>query len=94
MCAKGEEGEVDMMQRFLDTFKDGPYPAIACVSDTYNLWRACEEYWGGQLKSKVESLNDKVLVVRPDSGDPVTIVVQTNRNVGTSIWIHSQRQRI
>jgi nicotinamide phosphoribosyltransferase len=77
MCAKGEEGEIDMMQRFLDTFKDGPYPAIACVSDTYNLWRACEEYWGGQLKSMVESLNDKVLVVRPDSGDPVTIVVQT-----------------
>lgn len=77
MCARGEEGEVLQMERFLDAFSKGPFPAIACVSDTYNLWRACSEYWGGQLKTKVEALTDKVLVVRPDSGDPVTIVVQT-----------------
>jgi nicotinamide phosphoribosyltransferase len=76
MCARGPEGEVDVMKQFLDTFKDGPYPAIACVSDTYNLWKAAKEYWGGQLKNIIESMNDKVLVVRPDSGDPVTIVTQ------------------
>jgi nicotinamide phosphoribosyltransferase len=76
MCARGEAGEVEQMNRFLDAFKNGPYPAIACVSDTYNLWTACSEYWGGILKNKVEALEDKVLVVRPDSGDPVTIVVQ------------------
>lgn len=76
MCARGEEGEVEQMQRFLREFSDGPYPAIACVSDSYNIFRACSEYWGGQLKQQVEALNDKVLVVRPDSGDPTIIPIQ------------------
>lgn len=77
MCSQGEQGELDMMRRFLDTFgkNGGAYPAIACVSDTYNIFRACEQYWGGALKDKVQDL-DSILVVRPDSGDPVTVVVQ------------------
>jgi len=77
MCAKGEAGEESQMERFLDTFGQNPnFPAIACVSDTYNLWRAAESYWGGTLRNKVVNLNNKVLVVRPDSGDPVTVCVQ------------------
>jgi nicotinamide phosphoribosyltransferase len=76
MCQRGESGELAMMERFLDTFgKGGGYPAIACVSDTYNIWRACEEYWGKELHDKVVDL-DSILVVRPDSGDPVVVVVQ------------------
>lgn len=76
MCQGGEGGELDMMQRFLNTFgKGGGYPAIACVSDTYNIWRACEQYWGGILKDQVIDL-DSMLVVRPDSGDPVVVVTQ------------------
>jgi nicotinamide phosphoribosyltransferase len=77
MMEKGEQGEADQMLRFLDTFGANPnYPAIACVSDTYNIFRACEEYWGGHLRHRVAALNNKVLVVRPDSGDPPTIVRQ------------------
>lgn len=76
MCQRGEEGELEMMERFLDAFgKGGGYPAIACVSDTYNIWRACKDYWGDKLKAKVVDL-DSMLVVRPDSGDPVVVVVQ------------------
>lgn len=76
MCARGENGENKMMNRFLDTFgQNSNYPAIACVSDTYNIWRACEQYWGGELKDKVLDLKN-MLVVRPDSGDPVVVVVQ------------------
>ncbi len=41
----------------------------ACVSDSYDLWRAIKEYWGTELKDKV--LNAKgTLIVRPDSGTP------------------------
>lgn len=76
MCARGEMGEVEQMRRFLETFGGGPYPAIACVSDTYNIYEACETLWGKVLKSQVEALTDKVLVVRPDSGDPVEVVRQ------------------
>lgn len=77
MCSEGEEGEVNVMERFLNTFGQNPnYPAIACVSDTFNVFRASSDYWGGELKHKVEKLNNKVLVVRPDSGTPHVIVMQ------------------
>jgi nicotinamide phosphoribosyltransferase len=77
MCALGELGELRQMQRFLEAFGQGNFPAIACVSDTYDIFRACSEYWGQELFKEVTNLNNgKVLVVRPDSGDPVTIVRQ------------------
>ena len=76
MTARGEMGEVEQMKRFLETYSNATVPAIACVSDQYNIFKACEEYWGGALKRQVMELNGKVLVVRPDSGDPPTIVRQ------------------
>lgn len=83
MSALGELGEIHQMERFLKVFGDGPYPAIACVSDTYDIYRACSEYWGQQLYREVTSLNNgKVLVVRPDSGDPVTVVRQVVEMLG------------
>lgn len=73
--ALGEAGEVKQLERFIDAFKNSTVPAIACVSDQYDIFRACKEYWGGELKGKVTAL-DKMLVVRPDSGEPATIVRQ------------------
>jgi nicotinamide phosphoribosyltransferase len=76
MSLLGEGGELRQMERFIELFGKGPFPAIACVSDTYNIFNACNINWGSILKSQVEQLHDKVLVVRPDSGDPPTIVRQ------------------
>jgi nicotinamide phosphoribosyltransferase len=77
MSILGQEGEEAMAERFLDKFGSNPnYPAIACVSDTYDIFHLTKDVWGGTLKNKVENLNNKVLVVRPDSGDPPTIVRQ------------------
>ncbi|WP_411889287.1 nicotinate phosphoribosyltransferase [Yoonia sp. SDW83-1] len=70
MTAAGEAGELDQMRRFLAA---NPTGLIACVSDSYDLMRAVKEYWGGTLKDAVLA-RDGVLVVRPDSGDPVQIV--------------------
>ncbi|RPE13593.1 nicotinate phosphoribosyltransferase [Chitinophaga lutea] len=63
----GEKGEPDIFKHVLDTFPSG---TIACVSDSYNIFRACEEYWGTLLKDQVLARNG-TLVIRPDSGDPV-----------------------
>ena len=63
----GEKGELDIFRHVLDTFPTG---TIACVSDSYNIFRACEEYWGEELKTQVLE-RDGTLVIRPDSGDPV-----------------------
>ncbi len=63
----GEAGELDIFRYVLDTFPTG---TIACVSDSYNIFRACEAYWGEELRSKILE-RDGTLVIRPDSGDPV-----------------------
>ena len=62
----GEEGEKEIFEHVIDTFPSG---IIACVSDSYNIFRACSEYWGEDLKEKILN-RDGVLVIRPDSGDP------------------------
>ena len=66
MTMKGESGELEMFNHILDTYPTG---IVACVSDSYNIFRACSDYWGTELKEKVLSRNG-VLVIRPDSGDP------------------------
>jgi nicotinamide phosphoribosyltransferase len=63
----GEEGELEVFKHVLKTFPTG---TVACVSDSFDIFRACSEYWGTELKELVLS-RDGVLVIRPDSGDPV-----------------------
>lgn len=63
----GEEGELEVFRHVLTTFPNG---VVSCVSDSYDILRACSEYWGTELKELVLS-RDGVLVIRPDSGDPV-----------------------
>lgn len=67
MTLKGESGEMEMMKRVLTKFPNGN---VACVSDSFNIIRACKDYWGGELKEMVLARNG-VLVIRPDSGDPI-----------------------
>lgn len=68
----GEDREVDAMRNMLTSYPKGP---VACVSDSYNIWRACSDYWGRELRMLVNS-RDGVLVVRPDSGDPAKVDVK------------------
>ncbi|MEP3053803.1 nicotinate phosphoribosyltransferase [Ascidiaceihabitans sp.] len=70
MTALGEEGELAQMRDLLAAHPSG---LLACVSDSYDLMRAIRDYWGDALKDAVLA-RDGVLVVRPDSGDPLQIV--------------------
>jgi nicotinamide phosphoribosyltransferase len=45
------------------------------VSDSFNLWEACRELWGTKLKDKIMIAGGTV-VVRPDSGDPLTVPIE------------------
>jgi len=51
-----------------------PKGLVACVSDSYDIYQACEKYWGGALKDMILQ-RDGVLVVRPDSGELPQIVL-------------------
>jgi len=66
MTMKGEAGELDMFRHILRMYPTG---IVACVSDSYNIFRACADYWGTELKEEVLK-RDGTLVIRPDSGDP------------------------
>jgi nicotinamide phosphoribosyltransferase len=63
----GEDGELEVFKHILRTFPTG---IVACVSDSFDIFKACSEYWGTELKDLVLK-RDGVLVIRPDSGDPV-----------------------
>lgn len=77
--AWGKDAEGDFYSHMLKAYPNSPI--IAVVSDTYDIYNACKNLWGGLLKEKVERLgNDgRMLVIRPDSGNPVDVVMQVLR---------------
>lgn len=72
MTAWGRDHETDAYANMLRRFM-GPGKIMAVVSDSYDLWHAIDAIWGGRLKKKVET-SGGTLVIRPDSGDPTTVV--------------------
>jgi nicotinamide phosphoribosyltransferase len=53
----------------------------ACVSDSYDIWHAVNNIWGDELRQQVLD-SGATLVVRPDSGDPLTVPVQVIQALG------------
>lgn len=78
MTIKGREGELEQFERMLDQFPTG---LVAVVSDSYDLFNAIDNYWGGVLKEKILA-REGTLVVRPDSGNPKEIVLETLNRLG------------
>jgi nicotinamide phosphoribosyltransferase len=63
--------EVDAYANIIEQYGDNP--VYACVSDSYDIYRACRQYWGTDLKEKVLAAKG-TLVIRPDSGVPHEVV--------------------
>ncbi len=72
---QGEEGEIEVFKRVLQLKPTG---LVACVSDSFNIFRACSEYWGTELKDIILA-RQGTLVIRPDSGDPVATLKEVFR---------------
>lgn len=71
----GRDREVDAYRNMLQQFA-GPGKIVAVVSDSYDLDNAVNVLWGAYLKREVEEQGG-VVVIRPDSGDPVETPVRT-----------------
>jgi nicotinamide phosphoribosyltransferase len=68
MTLKGEEGELELMKRVLTLYPTG---LVACVSDSFNIFKACSDKWGTELRELIlsrPSTPGNQLVIRPDSG--------------------------
>ncbi len=71
MCAGGKETELETYRRLLT--KVYPTGIVSVVSDTWDFWRVVTDTLPA-LRAEILARNGK-LVIRPDSGDPVLILV-------------------
>jgi nicotinamide phosphoribosyltransferase len=72
ITAWGRAREADAYANMLTQFAP-EFPVLSVVSDSYDLDHAVKVLWGRQLKAQVDASGSR-LVVRPDSGNPPTIV--------------------
>lgn len=68
----GRENEVEAYRNMLKIYGKPGQP-VAFVSDSYDIYKACDKLWGNELRQEVID-SGAVVVVRPDSGDPVQVV--------------------
>ena len=67
----GRANEVDAYRNMLRQFgREGSI--LAVVSDSYDVFNAAANLWGGELKDEVIA-SGATVVIRPDSGDPVDV---------------------
>jgi nicotinamide phosphoribosyltransferase len=67
----GRDGEVDAYRNMLTQFAK-PGSIVAVVSDSYDIYNAASKLWGEELRQQVVD-SGATVVIRPDSGDPVTV---------------------
>lgn len=73
----GRDSESEAYENMLEQFPTG---LVAVVSDSYDLFSAIDNIWGETLKDKIIE-REGTLVIRPDSGDPKTIVMETFKHL-------------
>jgi nicotinamide phosphoribosyltransferase len=72
MTAWGREHELDAYRNVLEQYPEG---IVSIVVDSFDVYRAAAEMFGGALREQVLARNG-LLVLRPDSGDPVEVLLR------------------
>lgn len=76
----GRQGELAAFGNMMDQFAR-PNTLLAAVSDSYDLWNAVSNLWGDALRDRVIA-SGATVVIRPDSGDALTVPVRTIQLLG------------
>jgi nicotinamide phosphoribosyltransferase len=76
-----KDGEESAMRNMLTKYPKG---LMACVSDSWDIFNACANIWGGTLADLVLG-RDGTVVVRPDSGDPLVVLPQILKILGEKL---------
>lgn len=77
--AWGPEREKEYVLNMIDSFKDGPWPGISIVADTYNVYEFTRMIVTDKdIRSRLAELaaNGKKVVLRPDSGAPEEVLIK------------------
>ncbi|BBX61091.1 nicotinate phosphoribosyltransferase [Mycobacterium saskatchewanense] len=70
----GRENEAKAHSNLIEQYKGWPF--VVAVSDSYDLDNAVHKIFGGELKEQIINSGSTILV-RPDSGDPPTVISDT-----------------
>ena len=68
----GRDGESHAYQNILTKYPTG---LVAVVSDSWDIYEACEKIWGEMLREQILAREGR-LVIRPDSGNPVEVILR------------------
>ena len=79
ITAWGRNGEGDAYENILNRYDSG---IVSVVSDSWDIYNACENIWGGRLLEKITANPNRTVVVRPDSGDMLEVVPECLRILG------------
>ncbi|RZJ13045.1 MAG: nicotinate phosphoribosyltransferase [Rubrivivax sp.] len=82
ITAWGRDGELEAYRNMLRQFGK-PGALLAVVSDSYDIDVAVSRLWGGALREEVIA-SGATVVIRPDSGDPTSVVLRTVRALDAS----------
>lgn len=81
ITAWGRDNEVVAFENMLNQYPTG---LVAIVSDSYDIYTACRELWGRQLRDKVLNREDGFVVIRPDSGEPTEVIMKILEILGNA----------
>jgi nicotinamide phosphoribosyltransferase len=84
----GRSGEAKAYRNMVEKFGSGLF---AVVSDSYDIYNAVKNVWGEELRDFVMT-SPGMLVVRPDSGDPVEVVTTVVGMLADKFGYHVNRK--
>ncbi len=85
----GEENEALAYENILRQYPTG---TVAVVSDSYDIYHACEHLWGEVLRKEVLE-REGTLVIRPDSGNPKDVVLKVIEILGQKFGYELNRKQ-
>jgi len=86
ITAWGSQNEEGAYANMIDKFAQKG-AIFAVVSDSYDIYNAVSNIWGDRLKERVKD-SAATLVIRPDSGDPKTVVLEVMKRLYESFGGH------
>lgn len=90
VTAWGRDKEADAYANMIRTF-GGAGKKYACVADAFDIYNAVDNIWGKQLKQLVLDTGGTA-VIRPDSGDPVSVVLYVVKSLLNSYGYERNRK--
>lgn len=87
----GKTHEAEAFRNMINQFGSGGGGLYAVVSDSYDIFNACENLWGDELYEEVMAAPN-TLVVRPDSGDPVTVILKVLKILGNKFGYETNKK--